>query len=133
MSSWSWSHGGWIYNLSIEINTKLSCFLFQGLVWFMVLNATFNNISVISWPSALLVKETGVTGECYRPAASHRQTKSHNVVSSTPRLSGIFQISSVKKGLKVQNLQCTLCRKFRLKSVTLFWRYSQTCFNNHLY
>jgi hypothetical protein len=29
----------------------------------MVLNATFNNISVISWRSVLLVKSTGVPGE----------------------------------------------------------------------
>jgi hypothetical protein len=31
--------------------------------WFMVFNATFNNISVISWRSVLLVKETGAPGE----------------------------------------------------------------------
>jgi len=29
----------------------------------MVFNATFNNISVISWWSVLLVEETGVTRE----------------------------------------------------------------------
>ena len=29
----------------------------------MVFNATFNNISIISWRSVLLVKETGVPGE----------------------------------------------------------------------
>ena len=29
----------------------------------MVFNATFNNISVISWRSVLLVNETGVPGE----------------------------------------------------------------------
>jgi hypothetical protein len=29
----------------------------------MVFNATFNNISVISWQSFLLVEETGVSGE----------------------------------------------------------------------
>ena len=29
----------------------------------MVFNATFNNISAISWLSVLLVKETGVPGE----------------------------------------------------------------------
>ena len=29
----------------------------------MVLNATFNNVSIISWQSNLLVKETGVHGE----------------------------------------------------------------------
>jgi hypothetical protein len=34
----------------------------------MVLNATFNNISIISWRSVLSVKETGVPGENHRPA-----------------------------------------------------------------
>ena len=37
----------------------------------MVFNATFNNISVISWWSVLLVEEAGVPGENYRPAVSH--------------------------------------------------------------
>jgi hypothetical protein len=37
----------------------------------MMLNATFNNISVISWQSVLLVEETGVPGENHRPVASH--------------------------------------------------------------
>jgi len=51
----------------------------------MVFNATFNNISVISWQLVLLVEETGIPGENHRPTASHWQTLSHNVVSSTPR------------------------------------------------
>jgi hypothetical protein len=46
----------------------------------MVFNATFNNILVILWLSVLLVEETGVPGEYYRPFTSHRQTLSHNVV-----------------------------------------------------
>ena len=50
----------------------------------MVFNSTFNNISVISWQSVLLVEETGVPRENHRPATSHRQTLSHNVVSSAP-------------------------------------------------
>jgi len=50
----------------------------------MVFNATFNNISVISWLSILLMEETGVPGENHRPAASHWQTLSHNVVSGAP-------------------------------------------------
>jgi hypothetical protein len=29
------------------------------MVWVMVFNAAFNNISVISWRSVLLVEETG--------------------------------------------------------------------------
>ena len=53
------------------------------MVWFMVFNATFNNISVISWLSILLVVETGVPGENHRPDASHWQALSHNVVLST--------------------------------------------------
>ena len=52
----------------------------------MVFNATFNNISVISWQSVLLVDGTG---ENYQPVASHWETLSHNVVSSTPGLSGV--------------------------------------------
>ena len=37
-----------------------------GLV--MVFNATFNNISVISWRSVLLVEVTGVPRENHRPS-----------------------------------------------------------------
>jgi hypothetical protein len=54
------------------------------LIWLVDLwcfNATFNNISVISWRSVLLVEETRVPRENQRPAASHWQTLSHNVVS----------------------------------------------------
>jgi hypothetical protein len=47
-----------------------------------VFNSTFNNISVISFQSVVLVEETG---ENHRPAASHWHTLSHNVVSSTLR------------------------------------------------
>jgi hypothetical protein len=50
----------------------------------MLLNSTFINILVISWRSVLLVKETGVPGENHQSVASHWQTLSHNVVSSTP-------------------------------------------------
>ena len=45
-----------------------------GRVWlvgFMVFNATFNNPSLMSWWSVLLVEETGVPGENHRPVASH--------------------------------------------------------------
>jgi hypothetical protein len=48
-----------------------------------VLNAAFNNISVISWRSVLLVEETGGPGE------NHRAVSSHKVALSTPLLSGI--------------------------------------------
>ena len=44
----------------------------------MVFSTIFNNISVISWRSVLLVEETWVPGENYR----HWQTLSHNVWST---------------------------------------------------
>ena len=47
-------------------------------VRFMVFNATFNNISVISLRSVLLVEETGVSGENYRSTGNPW----HTVVSS---------------------------------------------------
>jgi hypothetical protein len=46
----------------------------------MIFNATFKNISVISWRSVLLVEEIGEPGENHRPAAGHWQTVSHNAV-----------------------------------------------------
>ena len=36
--------------------------------WFMEFKSTFNNISVISWRSVLLVEETG---ENHQPVPSH--------------------------------------------------------------
>ena len=44
------------------------------VVCLMVFNATFNNISVISWRSVLLVEETGRPEENHRPVTSQRQT-----------------------------------------------------------
>ena len=46
-------------------------FCLHDKCWFMVLNATFNNISVISWWSVLLVEETREPGENHRLVASH--------------------------------------------------------------
>jgi hypothetical protein len=61
---------------------SITCFT---MVWIIVFNATFNNISALLWRSDLLVEETGVLAENHRPVASHWQTLSHNVVSSIPR------------------------------------------------
>ena len=53
----------------------------------MVFNATFNNIQLYHGGQFYWCRKTGVPGENHRPAASHWQTLSHNVVSST--LSGV--------------------------------------------
>jgi len=46
----------------------------------MLFNAAFNNISVISWLSVLLVEETEGPEENHWPVASCWQTLSHNIV-----------------------------------------------------
>jgi prepilin signal peptidase PulO-like enzyme (type II secretory pathway) len=45
------------------IINKLYLLPIDWLVGLMVFNTTFNNISVISWQSVLLVEETGGHGE----------------------------------------------------------------------
>ena len=42
----------------------------SGVFGFFWVNATFNNISVISWRPVLLVEETGLPGENHRPVVS---------------------------------------------------------------
>ena len=48
------------------------CYGGRGGVRVVVFNTTFNNNSVISWRSVLLVEETGIRVDNHRPvAASH--------------------------------------------------------------
>ena len=74
-----------------EINKDYSIMKMVG--WFQVFNATFNNISVISWRSVLLVEETGVPRGNHRTVTSHGQTLSNNVVLSsiTKKLMNTFE------------------------------------------
>ena len=53
--------------------------LLRVKVTVMVFNTTFNNISVISWGSILLVEETGIQEENHRPVSNHGQILPHNV------------------------------------------------------
>jgi hypothetical protein len=55
----------------------------------IMFNATFNNISIISWQSVLLVEETDVHGGNHLSVASHCETLSHIVVSTAHRMSAI--------------------------------------------
>jgi hypothetical protein len=54
-----------------SINQPTNLIRFRIWLGFMVFNASYNNISVISWQSVLLVGGTGVTGKNNRPAACH--------------------------------------------------------------
>jgi hypothetical protein len=88
----------------------------------VVFNATLNNISVISWRSVLSVEETGVPGENHRPFASNRQTSSHNIVSNTPRLSGVrtHNISGDKGILHNYFFYCSNCNPMFILSWFFF-------------
>jgi hypothetical protein len=55
------------YVLTLSITLTMALYKIKNGVRVMVFNATFNNISVISWRSVLLVEETGVPGENHRP------------------------------------------------------------------
>ena len=59
----------------------------------MVFNATFNNISNISWKLALLVEETGIHGENHRPVTSHWQT-----------LLMLYWVHLAMSGIRIHNL-----------------------------
>jgi hypothetical protein len=73
----------------------------------MVFNATFNNISAISWRSVLLVEEAGVPGENHRLTANHGQTLSHNVVHLAQSGSRTHNISGDRHRLQVKPLLIT--------------------------
>ena len=51
-----------------KVCMRNSSYILSGLGLWCV---TFNNISVVSWQSVLLVEETGIPGENHRPATSH--------------------------------------------------------------
>ena len=92
------------------------------MVWFRVINATFNSISVVSWWSVKLVEETIVSRESHRPVASHRQTLPHNVVSSTPCL----------RGLRDSNLLTVRKRMIKLTSINMMFLFIEIILCNHV-
>jgi hypothetical protein len=106
-----------MYNIFEDVIFLASCATDQ--TWFVgvkevmvrivVFNATFNNISVISWQSVLLVEETGVPRENHQPAANHWQTLSHNVVSSIQKPRHNRDSNSGDKGKIHFNGLCTCC------------------------
>ena len=86
-----------------------------GLVWFMVFNTTFNNISVISLQSDLFDEETG---EKCRPVASHWQTDHIMLYRVHPSVSGIWSHNS--------STECTSSYKYTTAPNTRweFWPFA---------
>jgi len=66
----------------INLYWHLRDLLYLVSIRVVVFDTTFNNISIISWWSVLLVEERGVPGENHWPAVCHWQSWSHNVVLS---------------------------------------------------
>ena len=60
-----------LFTLFVLVSKAVQYSIFVAWFGLMVFNATFNNISAISWRSVLLVEETGGPGENHRPVASH--------------------------------------------------------------
>jgi hypothetical protein len=80
---------------------------------FMVFYATFNNISVISWQSVLLVEETLVSGENHQPVASHWETLSQCCIENTSPWTG-FKLTT----LVVIGIDCTDSCKFNYHMIS---------------
>ena len=70
----------------------------------MVFNATFNNISVISWWSVLLVKETGISAENHWPVPSHWQI--YHIM--------LYRVHLVWEGLELTSVWKFYCRHHNL-------------------
>jgi hypothetical protein len=55
----------------VLVRIMLIVILSKNWFRFLMFNATFNNISIISWRSVLLVEETGGPRENHRPVTSY--------------------------------------------------------------
>jgi hypothetical protein len=74
------------YPFNLCLHTILLC------VCLMVFNATFNNISVISWRSVLLVEETGGPRENHRPQVQVTNKLYHIMLYTSPW--SIFELTT---------------------------------------
>jgi hypothetical protein len=91
----------------------------------MVFIPTFNNISVISWLSVLLVEETGVSRENHWPVASHWRTLPHIMAMVILKLLYhimLYWVHPAMSGVQIHNLSgdrhwCTCSCKFNYKCI----------------
>ena len=86
----------------------------------MVFNAAFNNISVISWRSLLLVEETAVPGENHWPVAS--PDKLYDIMLYQVHLAGFEFITLVMLGT-----DCTGCCKSNYHTITTTIAFESYC------
>ena len=76
------THQTSIVIISLMIMCCINRCVWWGVVYGMVFNVTYNNMSVISWRSILFGGGNRSTRINHRPVASYWQSVLHNVVSS---------------------------------------------------
>jgi hypothetical protein len=69
--------------------------------WFIVFNATFSNVSAISWRPVLVVEEAGVLGENHRPWASNWWTLSLATASRVHFFFLIWEVQLMQFNIKI--------------------------------
>jgi hypothetical protein len=94
-------------------------------VCLMVFNATFNNISVISWRSVLLVEETGVSGENHWPVASRSYGSWIYNYLCNQNLSPLMLWVRVTIGARCTTLYGKVCQWLAI--LPSQWKYICTC------
>ena len=83
----------------------------QMMVWFMVFNATFNNISVISWRSVLLVKETSTRKKSPTCHKSQNQMKINSLCTKNKQEHQFLHLGLMFGNLELQYPNLFFCAK----------------------
>ena len=91
---------------------------FRIMVNIMVFNATFNNTSIISWQSVVLVEETGLSPE--------KTTNPYSCIKYTPPWP-VFEITSSV----VIGTDCLCSYKSNYHTITTLW-YTYTLYNIYI-